>query len=630
MLAANKLCELNGNLNATPLQSRLNGRVNILDFSKFGGVRYFADLRYVYRTPILYDYPSIRNEVLKSQRVQVKISELVNAGYGNFDNISQKASNFYEGIRANISKVWTRFLGWLMFKIFRRLFKRLLVVPEQLNALKEAHDTGIPIVYLPLHKSHMDCQIITWTAWHFGLRIMHVAAGDNLNLSGLGWFLRATGAFFIKRHLEPNEQSTRDILYRAVLKSYMIGLLKSGQSLEFFLEGTRSRMGKTLLPKNGLISNIVESHENGELGDCYLVPVSINYDAPIEGIFYHELMGIRKPKESLVNVFFGMVNSFWLKHACGVVAVDFGKPVLLSTQLKIVKESSTSQGLDYATNANSYRELLPWNDHSINHKTLIRAIGYQLVHDAQRQKPIGIPSLISILFLCKYRTRHVKLSDLIVDLCKLMDEIQNLNHEVVGWFIDEETPEDLVLSNISHLNDAIETFTLNGDLVLKAIDCHESWIIFAYHKNNALSPFTIISIAAIVSQLKPENGTPIDLIKQMQILCSFLRYEVLLCSPLEVFEDRAKSSLEFFNKHQNAFEASFYYRLIMPFIETLSFVTSYILANPAAFSDLTDAAFIRKTAVEMTASEVATLQRISKLRVRVQLFESTENLERRK
>lgn len=51
-------------------------------------------------------------------------------------------------------------------------------------------------------------------------------------------------------------------------------------------------MGKTLLPKNGLISNIVEAVENGELRDCYLVPVSVNYDGIVEGIFYDELVDL--------------------------------------------------------------------------------------------------------------------------------------------------------------------------------------------------------------------------------------------------------------------------------------------------------------------------------------------------
>lgn len=106
----------------------------------------------------------------------------------------------------------------------------------------------------------------------------------------------------------------------------------------------------------------------------------MTYDALIEGIFYHELMGIRKPKENIVNVFRGVFESFRQKFACGTVCVDFGKPVLLSEELKAIRQSpSTHQGLDYATNLNSYRELLPWNDHSLNHKTLIRAVGYHVV-----------------------------------------------------------------------------------------------------------------------------------------------------------------------------------------------------------------------------------------------------------
>lgn len=110
-------------------------------------------------------------------RVQSKISELTDAGHGSQSGIADQAKKFYEGIRAAISRVWTRFLGYVMFKIFRRLMSRLLIVPEQLKALKTAHDTGIPLVYLPLHRSHVDYQIITWVVWHFGIRIPHVAAG---------------------------------------------------------------------------------------------------------------------------------------------------------------------------------------------------------------------------------------------------------------------------------------------------------------------------------------------------------------------------------------------------------------------------------------------------------------------
>ncbi|VDL81350.1 unnamed protein product [Nippostrongylus brasiliensis] len=107
----------------------------------------------------------------------------------------------------------------------------LLVSPQQMKLVVEAEKTGTPLVYLPLHRSHLDYLMITWTAWHFGLRLPHIASGDNLNLSGLG----------------------------AVLHSYIEQLLGKGLSIEFFLEGTRCRFGKSQLPKHGLISNIVKA-----------------------------------------------------------------------------------------------------------------------------------------------------------------------------------------------------------------------------------------------------------------------------------------------------------------------------------------------------------------------------------
>jgi hypothetical protein len=162
-------------------------------------------------------------------------------------------------------------------------------------------------------------------------------------------------------------------------------------------------------------------------------------------------MGIRKPKENVINVFSGIINSFLKKHPCGIVSVDFGEPTLLSKELQTIKESATHQGLDYATNPNSYRELLPWNDHSVNHKTLIRAVGYHMVYTSQHQKPVGIPSLISVLFLCKYRVQPVKISELVVDLTKLVCEMRRLKHEVVGWFFNETTPEELILVSSLHV-----------------------------------------------------------------------------------------------------------------------------------------------------------------------------------
>ena len=52
---------------------------------------------------------------------------------------------------------------------------------------------------------------------------------------------------------------------------YMEALLSRGEDFEFFIEGTRSRSGKSVYPKGGLLSVIVDSYNEGkkiELGRC--------------------------------------------------------------------------------------------------------------------------------------------------------------------------------------------------------------------------------------------------------------------------------------------------------------------------------------------------------------------------
>lgn len=89
-------------------------------------------------------------------------------------------------MKASISQTICRIAGYFFFKIFRHLFKRILVLPEQLVHLKKCEDLNIPIVYLPLHRSHLDYLLLTWTVWHWQIKLPFIASGDNLNLSGLG------------------------------------------------------------------------------------------------------------------------------------------------------------------------------------------------------------------------------------------------------------------------------------------------------------------------------------------------------------------------------------------------------------------------------------------------------------
>lgn len=105
------------------------------------------------------------------------------------------------------------------------------------------------------------------------------------------------------------------------------------KKLNFACAFYRSRFGKTLLPKNGLISNVVDAVESGVIPDVWLVPVSFSYDNVIEGMFYDELLGIRKEKESVMGVIKGIYKSFGEQGRCGTVMMNFGTPVRLTVWL---------------------------------------------------------------------------------------------------------------------------------------------------------------------------------------------------------------------------------------------------------------------------------------------------------
>ncbi|TKR88465.1 hypothetical protein L596_012704 [Steinernema carpocapsae] len=528
----------------------LDKYVNVLDFPKHNGLAgldrlasghvedkpfpWFADLRYTWRTPIPHRYLNVDRDVLSSIRVQQSVDDYMQLKKNIcYKHAMEKAANCLKEMRASLNRLICRICGWGLFKVFRRVMKRLLICPNEMERLQEAEKTGIPIIYLPLHRSHLDYLMITWTVWHWNLRLPHIASGDNLNMFGFGWILRGVGSFFIRRRLDENDESGRDQLYRSVLKTYMTEILKMPTSLEFFLEGTRSRYGKTLLPKNGLISNIVEAATNGEIPDAYLVPVSYTYDQTVEGIFFDELQGNRKKRESILGTIKGVWNAFGIPERCGSVRVHFGPPRLLSDYMRTlssaIQDSREHFDLTHAPHMNCYRELLPWHNERCQdpQRTLIRAIGYHVVHTAQNQTSISMCSLISALLLCKYRTSGAHISDLRADLEWLVTETISRGFDVIGWESGHTHQNEATTEALSHLSESV---VLHGDHVfLKLV--HKEVLNVSYQRNALIPPFSVTSAVALafVSKSADVDG----LVSRALQVCNLLQMEVIFCKPCE-------------------------------------------------------------------------------------------------
>lgn len=152
------------------------------------------------------------------------------------------------------------------------------------------------IIFLPSHRSHIDYISLQIICYRLGLALPTVVAGDNLNFPLVGPFLQHAGAMWIRRSFG------NDKLYSTVVQSYMDTLLQNGFNFECFIEGGRSRTGKLLQPKFGILSFILESVMSGSVDDCMICPVSTQYDKVIEVDSYiSELLGMPKQKEDLMQ-----------------------------------------------------------------------------------------------------------------------------------------------------------------------------------------------------------------------------------------------------------------------------------------------------------------------------------------
>ncbi|PCC98105.1 glycerol-3-phosphate 1-O-acyltransferase PlsB [Halopseudomonas pelagia] len=181
---------------------------------------------------------------------------------------------------------------------------------------------GNEIIYVPCHRSHIDYLLLSYILFQNSLTPPHIAAGINLNMPVIGGILRRGGAFFMRRTFKGNQ------LYTAVFNEYLHTLFSRGFPVEYFIEGGRSRTGRTLNPKTGMLAITLRSYLRSSRRPIVFVPVYVGYERVLEGRTYlGELRGQEKKKESFFDIF--RVLSA-LKLRFGKVAVNFGEPVSLN------------------------------------------------------------------------------------------------------------------------------------------------------------------------------------------------------------------------------------------------------------------------------------------------------------
>ena len=262
------------------------------------------------------------NKLLASKAIARAVEDEARSKKISHEKAQQNAIALMEEIAANFSYEMIRLTDRILGFTWNRLYQGINVHnAERVRQL--AHD-GHEIVYVPCHRSHMDYLLLSYVLYHQGLVPPHIAAGINLNFWPAGPIFRRLGAFFIRRTFKGNK------LYSTVFREYLGELFSRGYSVEYFVEGGRSRAGRLLDPKTGTLSMTIQAMLRGGTRPITLVPIYIGYEHVMEvGTYAKELRGATKEKESLPQ----MVRGLSKLRNLGQGYVNFGEPLPLMTYL---------------------------------------------------------------------------------------------------------------------------------------------------------------------------------------------------------------------------------------------------------------------------------------------------------
>ena len=296
---------------------------------------HFRRVRQAVLGPDLSHRRTLVGGLVRTQAVKEAIRETARKDDIPPEKVRAKAYKYADEIAASMSIVTIRFLEVVLSWLWNRIYNGIAINNIRV-AKEEAQDNAV--VYVPCHRSHIDYLLLSYVLYKNGLMPPHIAAGINLNMPIVGPILRRGGAFFMRRSFRDNP------LYATVFNEYMHVMFSRGYSVEYFVEGGRSRTGRMLQPRPGMLSMTVRSFLRDHRKPIVFVPVYIGYEKVMEGRSYlGELRGKKKQKESVFAIAKTVRK---LSNSFGQVAVNFGEAIPLADVLNEVEPSWREEAYD--------------------------------------------------------------------------------------------------------------------------------------------------------------------------------------------------------------------------------------------------------------------------------------------
>ncbi|XP_060646596.1 dihydroxyacetone phosphate acyltransferase [Drosophila nasuta] len=338
----------------------------------------------------------LKQFVLRSEKLRSLLEHYSQETKQPLRQLEQQARAIIDEIGLDRNMAIIRWCGIAITAIGKRICDGIYVNSESMANVRK--DMGkCPVLYLPSHRSYMDFILMSYICYYYDIEIPGIAAGmDFHSMFGMGTMLRKTGAFFMRRSFSNDE------LYWDIFREYMYALVANYHiGVEFFIEGTRSRNFKALVPKVGLLSMALLPYFTGEVPDVMIVPVSVAYERVLEEqLFVYELLGVPKPKESTKGFFKALKI---IDERFGKMFLDFGTPIS-------AREFFGHESGDRIQRAGLGGSLQKLNRQEIE---LVKQLANEIIYQQQRRIVISTFNMLSLFYASKlYGQLSVNLDEL--------------------------------------------------------------------------------------------------------------------------------------------------------------------------------------------------------------------------
>ncbi|XP_041793794.1 glycerol-3-phosphate acyltransferase 2, mitochondrial [Chelmon rostratus] len=180
-------------------------------------------------------------------------------------------SPFLPLINTCIFPGFSRFMGWVMLKMFSSIFDSIQVNLNHLQALHRASQEGSLLVYVYVRQSIMDCALIPLVLFSHNLRVPYTVCPIQVRSCFLRSILQKVGVVLLPPSALTEQDAEVDSLYSPVVTSLLDELLHEGQAISVGVSAESGQGGQWL-------ARITQLIKEGSVPDVSLVPVGISYD----------------------------------------------------------------------------------------------------------------------------------------------------------------------------------------------------------------------------------------------------------------------------------------------------------------------------------------------------------------